>query len=122
MDYAIEDTMEDNVLQGGEQVAMIQMDAIDNLEVGDQAAGINADATDIEQSHCNCLCNCLCKCPCSCFSSIISMTMSIPTADLQTATVLPILFFHPLLTCTALYEGTIGVELYCSCTVLVMLS
>ena len=49
METAIEErSIEDNVLEGGEQAAVIQADAADNLEIGAQAIMIQMDANDNE--------------------------------------------------------------------------
>ena len=44
----VEESIEDNVLEGGEQAAVIQADAADNLEIGAQAIMIQMDANDNE--------------------------------------------------------------------------
>ena len=49
METAIEErSIEDNVLEGGEQAAVIQADAADNLEIGAQAIMIQMVANDNE--------------------------------------------------------------------------
>ena len=44
----VEESIEDNVLEGGEQAAVIQADAADNLEIGAQAIMIQMVANDNE--------------------------------------------------------------------------
>ena len=49
MEPAIEeDTIADNILEGGELAAVIQAEATDNLEVGAQTIAIQMDANDNE--------------------------------------------------------------------------